>query len=88
MVEKLVDGQYEISYLLTGGVVTNKFIKFDCRMILKQIRKATANGSWYSSVGFFANKDGEVLIKAGTSANDKIICNFQKWYFDINTQTQ
>ena len=33
-----------------------------------------------SSVGFFANKDGEVLIKAGTSLK-KIIFSIQKWYF-------
>ena len=37
-----------------------------------------------SSVGFFANKDGEVLIKAGTSAN-KNYMQFKSGTLDINT---
>ena len=37
-----------------------------------------------TSVGFFANKDGEVLIKAGTSAN-KNYMQFKDGTLDINT---
>tara|TARA_B100002019_G_scaffold293385_1_gene320640 strand:- start:15037 stop:28731 length:13695 start_codon:yes stop_codon:yes gene_type:complete len=39
-----------------------------------------------SSVGFFANKDGEVLIKAGTSAN-KNYMQFKNGTLDIRTDT-
>ena len=37
-----------------------------------------------SSVGFFANKDGEILLKAGTSAN-KNYMQFKDGTLDINT---
>ena len=51
---------------------------------MKQGDLSNVNDIGDSSVGFFANKDGEVLIKAGTSAN-KNYMQFKSGTLDINT---